>query len=170
MKNVFKAFVVSLAFILLLAVPAGAQNTTIQSFNKAKKTLARQVYQDHKITFYCGCPYEGKAVSPCETYSPKKKTSKRSKRIEWEHIVPAAHFGRSFREWREGHKECINSKGKSFKGRNCASKMNKKYRYMQSDMYNLVPAIGEVNGLRSNYRFGMISGEQRDFGAGCPRR
>jgi deoxyribonuclease-1 len=35
---------------------------------------------------------------------------------------------------------------------------------MESDLYNLVPAIGEVNGRRSNFRFGMISGETRDFG------
>jgi endonuclease I len=31
-------------------------------------------------------------------------------------------------------------------------------------MYNLVPAIGEINGLRSNYSFAMISGENREFG------
>jgi len=36
---------------------------------------------------------------------------------------------------------------------------------MESDLYNLVPAVGEINGLRSNYSFGMISGEQREFGA-----
>ncbi|WP_281255697.1 endonuclease [Desulfamplus magnetovallimortis] len=28
---------------------------------------------------------------------------------------------------------------------------------MQSDMYNLYPAIGEINSLRSNYRFDMVS-------------
>jgi len=39
-----------------------------------------------------------------------------------------------------------------------------KYRYMQSDMFNLYPAIGEINGLRSNYRFDMVAGEDRDFG------
>lgn len=78
--------------------------------------------------------------------------------------VSAQHFGQSFREWREGDPECVNKKGKSFKGRRCAEKMNIQYRYMQSDMYNLYPAIGEINGLRSNYRFGMISGEDREFG------
>ena len=35
---------------------------------------------------------------------------------------------------------------------------------MESDMYNLVPAIGEINGLRSNFRFRMIAGENRKFG------
>ncbi len=31
-------------------------------------------------------------------------------------------------------------------------------------MYNLYPAIGEVNGLRSNYSMAMIPGELREFG------
>lgn len=36
---------------------------------------------------------------------------------------------------------------------------------MESDLYNLVPAVGEINGLRSNYSFAMIPGEKREFGA-----
>jgi deoxyribonuclease-1 len=35
---------------------------------------------------------------------------------------------------------------------------------MESGLYNLVPAIGEINGLRSNYSFEMIPGEKREFG------
>lgn len=38
------------------------------------------------------------------------------------------------------------------------------FRYLESDMYNLVPSVGEINGLRSNYSFAMIPGEKRDFG------
>jgi deoxyribonuclease-1 len=34
---------------------------------------------------------------------------------------------------------------------------------MESDLYNLAPAVGEINGLRSNYSFGMIPGEMREF-------
>ena len=37
---------------------------------------------------------------------------------------------------------------------------------MQADMYNLYPAIGEVNGRRSNYSMAIIKGEKREFG-GC---
>lgn len=66
----------------------------------------------------------------------------------WEHIVPAHAFGQSFKEWREGHPECVNRKGKLFRGRNCAQKVNIKFRYMQADMYNLVLAMGEINSLR----------------------
>ena len=42
--------------------------------------------------------------------------------------------------------------------------MATKFRYMESDLYNLVPAVGEINGLRSNYSFAMIPGEKRAFG------
>ena len=35
---------------------------------------------------------------------------------------------------------------------------------MEADMYNLFPAIGEVNGLRSNYSMTIIKGEFREFG------
>jgi deoxyribonuclease I len=35
---------------------------------------------------------------------------------------------------------------------------------MQSDMHNLFPSIGEVNGDRSNFVFGGIDGEEREYG------
>ena len=37
---------------------------------------------------------------------------------------------------------------------------------MQSDMYNLFPAIWSINALRSNYSFEIIEWEEREFG-GC---
>lgn len=36
---------------------------------------------------------------------------------------------------------------------------------MQSDMFNLYPAIGAVNALRSNYNFTMLPNEKSDFGS-----
>ena len=78
--------------------------------------------------------------------------------------MPAEAFGQSFREWREGHPDCVDSRGRSFKGRKCAEKVNPEYRRMQADMYNLYPAVGEINGLRSNYSMAMIPGNQYRFG------
>jgi deoxyribonuclease I len=161
------SFVISLTIILLFSGPgytADHGNTTNQSFSKAKKLLERQVYHDHRTTFYCGCPFNAdKKIPPCDNYAPKRD-NKRSHRLEWEHIVPAHAFGQSFYEWRNGDPECVTRKGKPFKGRNCARKVAIPFRYMEADMYNLVPAIGEINGLRSNYSFAMIPGEKRVFG------
>ncbi len=140
------------------------RNTSITSFNKAKKLLLNEVYIDQDKTFYCGSTFNReKQVTHTRGYQPRKE-SKRAYRLEWEHVVPAHAFGQSFPEWREGHPDCVDSKGRSFKGRRCAEKVNIEFRYMQADMHNLVPAIGELNGLRSNYSFAIISGEARAFG------
>jgi deoxyribonuclease-1 len=151
-------------FILGSISQAFAQNTTIESFNKAKKHMV-EVFAGRETTFYCGCSYTGKDIDLASCgYQPKKDAAKRAKRLEWEHVVPAHAFGQAFKEWREGHPECVDSQGKPFNGRNCARKMVKLFRYMESDLYNLQPAIGEVNGLRSNYSMEMIPGEKREFG------
>jgi endonuclease I len=36
---------------------------------------------------------------------------------------------------------------------------------MEADLYNMQPAIGEINRLRSNYSMEMIPGDKREFGA-----
>lgn len=130
-------------------------SSTIKSFNKAKKTLERQVYiqEEYKTTFYCGCKFNGKVVdtASCWYETSSKKMAERSKQLEWEHIVPAERFGRSFKQWDEGDSECIDQKGKAFKGRKCVNKTSPEFNAMEADLFNLVPAIGEVNGLRSNF-------------------
>ena len=140
-----------------------SQNTHITSFSKSKKLLLK-LYKAHPVTLYCGCSFNGKKpdLSSCG-YIPKKD-NKRANRIEWEHVVPAHAFGQSFPEWRVGHPKCVSKKGKKYKGRRCAEKVDKQYRRMQADMYNLYPAIGEVNGRRSNYSMAIIEGEKREFG------
>ena len=151
----------SVLFLLLtLSFTVNANgNSKFQSFNKAKKIMEGMVYSLlPKKTLYCKASFKGKRITdPNGFYSSKYK--KRSKRMEWEHVVSAENFGRTFSEWRDGHPLCITKKGEYFKGRNCASKVNKEYRYMQADLYNLYPAIGAVNALRSNYRYAMITGE-----------
>ena len=124
----------------------------IESFSKAKTILEKDVYNNSK-TFYCGCSFKGKDIDlkSCWYKNIKNKMLSRAKKIEWEHIVPAENFWKSFNEWKNWDPTCVDSKGKSFKGRKCAEKSNQTFRIMQADMYNLVPAIGEVNGLRSNY-------------------
>ena len=157
-------FVLSITISLLLN-PSFilSQNTTITSFSKSKKYLVK-VYKDHPITLYCGCSFKGKTpeFSSCG-YIPKKD-NKRANRIEWEHVVPAYVFGIFFSEWTVGHPKCVKKNGKKYKGRRCASKVNKEFKRMEADMYNLFPAIGEVNGLRSNYPMTIIEGEKRQFG------
>ena len=138
------------------------------SFSSAKKKLLKKVYYDHQITFYCQNPYsiqniKGKEkaliIRDITKYTPRNEKTKkgkvniRAKRIEWEHVIPAENFGRQFSCWREGNEKCIKKNGKSFKGRRCCKKVSPIFKKMEADMMNLVPAIGEVNADRSNFRF-----------------
>ncbi len=160
----YKRLIISLLITLIMASGAqAAGNERNESFNKAKKMLERQVYYDHRVTLYCGAVFdEKKNVTLPEGFTAAKHI-KRAGKIEWEHVVPAENFGRTFAEWREGDPQCVDNRGKAFKGRKCAEKANREYRLMQADMYNLYPAIGAVNAARSNYNYQMLPGEQPDF-------
>ena len=145
--------------IAILAVNSIAAGSP--SFSESKRILAKKIYSDHKISFYCGCDYElkpkpnkpaKKKLTPdwksCD-YTPRKQP-KRASRIEWEHVMPAHHFGQHMQCWRDGGRK--------------ACKKDPAFKRMEADMYNLVPAVGEVNGDRSNFKYGMIIGEKRAYG------
>jgi deoxyribonuclease-1 len=165
MKNYRLLLIVPILILALVGTAVAAGNTSNDSFNKAKRMLSQQVYFDHRITVYCEAEYDerGNITLPPGFTTPSHQ--KRTERMEWEHIVPAENFGRVFAEWREGHLECVDNKGKSFRGRRCAEKVNMEFRHMYADMHNLAPAIGAVNALRSNYNFAMLPGVESTFGS-----
>jgi len=125
-----------------------------QTFSKAKKQLAALYKDQHQTSFYCGCDfyYKGKKLKPdlnsCGYEIRKQK--KRANRIEWEHVMPAWAFGHQRQCWQNGGRK--------------ACKKDKVFRKMEGDMHNLVPAIGEVNGDRSNYRFTEWNGQPTQYG------
>ena len=168
MYRYFRKFTTAFLAAALLLTSLGigsasaAGNETIDSFSKAKKMLERQIYFDHRVTLYCGASFDEKKIDLPDGFFTKKH-QKRASKVEWEHAVPAENFGRAFEEWREGHPQCV-SKGKPFKGRKCAEKVNMEYRHMQADMYNLFPAIGAVNAVRSNKRYSELPSAPSAFG------
>ena len=163
MNKIFYFFsLIFLCFQISIA-QANAGNKKIESFSKSK-TFLKKIHQEKQVTFYCQCNYNNNRPNWESCGFRPRKDKKRASRIEWEHILPASYFGKKFYAWVNGHPNCINNKGKKFKGRKCTEKVHKLYRYMQADLYNLQPAIGEVNGLRSNYQIGEIDGEVREFG------
>jgi deoxyribonuclease-1 len=156
----------------LSAIPTDAGNTSIESFGKAKRYLLKMHLTEKQLTtFYCGSRFDGKkqASHSGSGYQPATQNTARESRIEWEHVVPAYKFGITFPYWvgpdENPHPDCIDKKGKPMKNRDCTEKNSQQFRLMQADLHNLRPAIGAVNGLRSNYDFGMIPGEERAFGA-----
>jgi len=158
-----KGLWILMVFVAPALVWAGG-NRSNGSFAKAKIKAAAIYSNLEQKTFYCGCDYQGKKTNLASCgYTPRKNRD-RANRIEWEHIVPAQAFGRSFKQWSEGDPACNSNQGKPYKGRRCAEKVSEQYRLIQADLYNLVPAIGEVNGDRSNYSMAEIAGEKRAYG------
>ncbi|MDP8517961.1 endonuclease [Campylobacter coli] len=122
-----------------------------KSFEESKKELA-MLYDSlgsaYQYDFYCNAPFKankkGKYTkfevvksdlyTPRNEYTKKGKINQRAKRIEWEHIMPAQNFGRK----EGGRKACQN---------------DPLFTKMEADKQNLVPAIGEINGDRSNFRY-----------------
>jgi deoxyribonuclease I len=78
------------------------------------------------------------------------KNAKRGRVLEWEHVVPAAFFGQHRVCWKEGHEECVKKDGTSYKGRACCGKVYTTFKPIEADLHNLTPAVGELNGDRSN--------------------
>ena len=148
--------------IPLLAFAAG--NTGNDSFSAARRMLEQDVYYDHRVTVYCGYAFDGgKRLSLPEGFV-STKYPQRVERVEWEHAVPAEHFGRAFRQWRNGDPQCVDKHGKTYKGRRCAEKASREYRLMQADMYNLFPAVGAVNAVRRNSQYAELPGVLSAFG------
>jgi deoxyribonuclease-1 len=141
----------TLTLLILFSFSSTAQ---LYSFSKSKRVLAQLYKGKQETSFYCGCDfsYQGKKLIPdlnsCG-YGIRKQI-KRSNRIEWEHIVPAWNFGHQRQCWKDGGRR--------------ACKKDPSFKIMEGDMHNLVPAIGEVNGDRSNYRFTDWNGKPNQYG------
>ena len=79
-----------------------------------------------------------------------RKNENRASRIEWEHVVPAWQFGHQRQCWQDGGRK------------NCSR--DPVYRKIESDMHNLQPAVGEVNGDRANFMYGQWNGGEGQYG------
>lgn len=151
----------TLLLSLLVSLPLTALADRPASFYSAKKVLNEKIYTGNQVSFYCGCSY-GEAPVPGKPDRTRltpdasscglkpRKNANRAGRIEWEHVVPAWEFGHQLQCWQEGGRK--------------ACKKDPQFKAMESDMMNLVPAVGELNGDRSNFRYGMIGGEAGAYG------
>ncbi len=123
-------------------------------FSQAKR-LAKLIYADHRVTFYCGCRYDkhGKVdLRSCGYQIQQDK--RRARRLEWEHIVPVSLWGNHLPCWKRAL--CCKKSHMCYKGRACCRKLDPTFSKMEADLHNIVPEIGELNRLRSNYRFGVL--------------
>ena len=143
-----------LALSLVSTLSYGQERSDLD-FQASKKVL-RKIWNQHRIDGYCGCTYtESLDVSSDCGFVPAKE-SKRAHRIEWEHVVAAADYGRQRACWREA-----GSSG----GREYCRENDPVFRAMEGDPINLMPVVGSLNAYRSDYRYGEVPGEAREYGS-----
>lgn len=141
--------------ILFMAVfAAGAvQAHGINNFSQAKAAAAK-INQDAPGSFYCGCriDWQGKKGIPdlAGCGYQVRKNAQRAQRIEWEHVVPAWQFGHQLQCWQDGGRKNCNK--------------DATYRQIETDLHNLQPAIGEVNGDRNNFMYSQWNGGAGQYG------
>lgn len=126
-----------------------------RNFDNAKTQLTK-VYRSNptQTEFYCGCKFSFNNKKGVVDFSKcgykSRKNLNRASRIEWEHVMPAENFGRHLQCWRDGGRK--------------ACKKDITFNKMAGDMHNLQPAIGEVNGDRSNYRYSQFTNQFNQYG------
>ncbi len=148
------------AVALAVAAIPTAFATPPATFTEAKVVAKQKIYQDQGNSamgeLYCGCKWTwvGKSGGRVDLKSCGYETRKlqtRAERTEWEHIVPAWTFGHQRQCWQNGGREqCVDS--------------DPTFRAMEADLFNLYPSVGEVNGDRSNFNYGMVSGVAPQYG------
>ncbi|MCZ8343912.1 MAG: endonuclease [Leptospira sp.] len=139
----------------------------INDFQAAKKVLKR-FYRKIGEDFYCGCKFSDDTeelgrfrISSESCGLDSRKDSRRQTFIEWEHVVPAASFGRDRDCWTNPNCE---SGGKVLRGRKCCQKTDPEFNLIESDLHNIVPVPGEINADRGIFPFGIVEGEPRVYG------
>ncbi|MBJ9974314.1 endonuclease [Pseudomonas sp. S75] len=147
-----------LALLLCSTLPAFAAPPA--TFAEAKVVAKQKIYLDQANSamgdLYCGCQWtwvgkSGGRIDPASCGLQPRKQANRADRTEWEHIVPAWTFGHQRQCWKNGGREhCVDD--------------DPVFRAMEADLFNLYPAVGEVNGDRSNFNYGMASGVAPQYG------
>ena len=137
-----------------------AEKPRHRNYRGASQVLAQVYTGDLAKDLYCGCPYSGKQnidTVPCgfrPRENPRRKSYQRARRIEWEHIVTAHNMGHFRPCWRDG-------------GRKNCTYNDPTFEMMEGDLHNLYPAIGEINGDRSNFMYSQWTNSPEPMYGSC---
>ena len=136
---------------LLLTLPLSLAYADIaSSFSKAKSNLYKKVEGNSGLTFYTNCSWSKKKVDleSCGLQNSfPKKHLKRASRTEAEHIIPASWMYKKNGKYRECYTK---AKALGENARKYCQANDIDYRNAHNDLMNLVPAVGQLNGERSN--------------------
>jgi deoxyribonuclease-1 len=151
------------ALLISITAQGAAPSRPMETFGKAKQVARDKIYDKHRTDLYCGCDYaknkagSGGKIDPTRCGYVARKNKSRGKVLEWEHIMPAYFFGHQRPCWSRGASQCVKKSGERFKGRACCARADRAFRRAEGDLHNLAPAVGELNGDRSNLPYGLVA-------------
>ena len=127
-------------------LPGFYRNVRRKSQGKPQNTKSK------KNINFTSCGYKGKLKKNGEEYYKSRKF-----RTEAEHIFPVSKAKGAFPECR------IKGTNKTLSRSKCL-KVSAGFRALEGDLFNLEPALGSLNAIRSNLSYAEISGEKREWG------
>ncbi len=134
------------------------------SFASARDLLYERIHHDRRLTVYCGCKYNARRQIDLASCGLQRYAgNERARRVEAEHVFPAAQFGNFRRCWRqpEAYRACRRPNGETVSGRECCLRVDETFVAAHNDLQNLIPAVGMINGYRRDYRWGVVPGGER---------
>lgn len=148
-----------LVLVTTLLINSANAHSVPSSWTKTKQTARDKVYFDHSVTKYCNCPYESKGTSggvvdteSCGYDGSQAKYKNAITVLDWEHVVPASLTpARQMDCWVNGN-------------RSQCERTSQEAKNIIFDLHNLVPSVGQANRIRSDSRYGIIQGEERNLG------
>jgi deoxyribonuclease-1 len=160
MKSYSLLLILSLTLPAWLPLHANASQIS-SSFSKAKQKLYKLVYQNQGETFYVNCSWQKKKVdlTSCNLQNSfSTKESKRAKRTEAEHVIPASWLYKKNGKFRQCY---LDAKAQRTSARKHCQRNDEEYRSAHNDLVNLRPAVGAINAARSNKPFAeKLSGKR----------
>lgn len=128
--------------------------TLTSDYRKNADRHLRPIYEESPFEAYCGCEvdFDTKEIdlSECGYVSRNPRNSSNTK-MQWEHVFP--------KSWVAQAMGCSSVA-------QCKSSPTKERAYIEAetDLHNLVPSVGSLNGMRSSNWLWEIDGEEREFG------
>lgn len=163
LKNLYPSLFLILISCSIKPSHKNITNPKIASIYNANK-IANIIHAKHQHTFYCNCFYQGKSIDLNSCGYKVQKNLKRAKRLEWEHIVPVSRLAKDLACWNTAI--CCNTRF-CYKRRACCEKIDLDFIKMATDLHNIVPEIGELNAIRSNYNFAELPHINFEQFGGC---
>lgn len=132
------------------------------TFSAAKRKMA-SIYGAVGETFYCRCPFLGNAVVMDEKCSARYELGSYFKvqKIEFEHVLTASLIKKKLlakQMRRIALSKCLK------KNRKCLKQSSSLFKFLEGDLHNIRPVIGQINRIRGAKKMAEISHME---GPGC---